>query len=125
MVDLLKKIIKNLHFQIESEFTCLIKFDQNKFIPIETYSNENIKLDLSKILFKDSHLDFSEIQNKLKHDYNFNSQILNNFTFGNSHYFLLSAYFSPNIENKNYFKLQTSFTEIIKETTKLIEEKSK
>jgi PAS domain S-box-containing protein len=125
MVDLLNKIIKTLHSQIESDFTSLIKFDQNKFIAIETHLNENIEMDFSTILSNSNHLDFTDVQNKLQTEYNLNSQIINNFTLGNYQYFLLSAFFIKEFVNIQSSKLHSFFSEIIKEIVKLTEENSK
>jgi PAS domain S-box-containing protein len=125
MTNLLQKLLKNLKSQVDSDLTCLIKFDQNTFKLLFIELNENESFDFQSIVKVDDQLDYSNIQKSIISMYNYSSHIQNNFIVGNNQYFILSL--SKNIDNftdiKHKIHLET--TESIKELTILIEESSK
>ncbi len=125
MTNFLHKFIKKLKSQVDSNFTCLIKFDQNTFKLIDIELRKDESFDFQSILEIVDQLDFLSIQNLILDKYNYSSYIQNNFVIGNDQYFILSV--SKNFDHfaDKTHKIQLEATESIKELLILIEENSK
>ena len=120
MINNLNILIQSLRKLIESDLTCLIKFDQNRFKLISYSSKELLKLDFDSILTKNETPDFSSLKSSLLADYNLISNITNNFTLGNNQYFILSASTIKDHFNDQKRSLQSEISDSIKELTQLL-----
>jgi len=122
MKNLLNKIIRNLNTLVDSDVTCLIKFDQNIFKLIDIYKIEEITFDFQSIIDGVEIQDFSNIQESILIKYNFSSHLLSNFQLGNDQYFILSASKKVDLFNESNYSIHSEITQSIKEIIIFIED---
>lgn len=114
MSTLLKEIINNIRDLSESEFTFLIKFDQNEFKLIEYSSKISAEFNFENILQSISELDFEIIQNSISNYFGFSSEIVDTFPLGNFQYYVFSASKEVNHFSKKNKKIHSNLSELLK-----------
>ncbi len=122
MTKLLEKLLNNVSNLVESDITCLIKFDQNKFSLVK-YSSRNKNIDdLNSILEKTIKSDFNKFNNEILSLNKYSDSIYESFNIGNFVYYLYSI--SSNSKHFDKKKKQVhsqildSFKELISELVK-------
>ncbi|MCB0732426.1 MAG: PAS domain-containing sensor histidine kinase [Ignavibacteriae bacterium] len=114
MSTLLKEIINNIRDLSESEFTFLIKFDQNEFKLIEYSSKISAEFNFENILQSISELDFEIIQNSISNYFGFSSEIVDTFPLGNFQYYVFSASKEVDHFSKKNKKIHSNLSELLK-----------
>lgn len=122
MTIYLHKLLGNLRKLVDSDLTCLIKFDQNTFKLLASDTQENFVFDFHSIIKKLDKLEFSILQDEILSEYKFQSSILETYTLGNYQFFILSASSVPHHFDKEKEKIQSELSHSIRELSYLADE---
>ena len=122
MTNYLYKLLENLRKLVDSELTCLIKFDQNNFKLIATSTTKNFTFDFDSLVSKSNQLEFNLLRDSILSNYNLQSSITETYTLGNYQFFVLSASPNQNHFTKDRKRIQSEISNSIKELLFLMAE---